>query len=444
MTYFQSDLPIEEFQARRVRVADQIGSRATAVIAGAGATGAFDVFRQTNEFYYLSGVEVPHSYLLIRGHTREATLYLPHQDAKHEQSEGPQLNCDRPDDARRLTGIEQIAPLARLADDVRNSGCLYLPQQPAEGRQACRDTLRYRQHLADADPWSQRFTPEQHFRSLVAASAESAELHDLSPILDELRLVKSEREIALMRQAGELTAQGIRAAMRRTRAGLLEYQLAAAADHVFADAGAHGAGYRPIVASGVNIWNAHYFRNQDKLVDGDWVLMDYAPEVAYYTSDIGRMWPVSGRYSDRQRELYDFVVEYHEILLQVIRPGLSVSQLAQEAQLRIRPLWEAWPFSKSDYRNAAKRMIESEVAFTHPVGMAVHDVGDYRDAPLRRGIVFALDPQLWVPSESIYVRVEDTVVVTDDGIEVLTAGAPRRADQIEAVMTASADERQSS
>jgi Xaa-Pro aminopeptidase len=111
-----------------------------------------------------------------------------------------------------------------------------------------------------------------------------------------------------------------------------------------------------------------------------------------------------------------------------------VGDLARQAADRIRPTWEAWPFRNDRYREAARKMIESEVAFTHPVGMAVHDVGKYHDEPPRPGVVFALDPQMWVPDESLYIRVEDTVLVTDDGIEVLTTDAPLDLDEVEAIV----------
>jgi Xaa-Pro aminopeptidase len=127
-------------------------------------------------------------------------------------------------------------------------------------------------------------------------------------------------------------------------------------------------------------------------------------------------------------------VEYHKVLLNTIRPHVLVSQLAQEAAAAIRPKWSSWPWSKPEYRDAAKAMIESEVAFTHPVGMAVHDVGSYRSQPLIKGLVFALDPQLWVKEEQIYVRVEDTVVVTETGVESLTRSAPLELDAVESLV----------
>ena len=432
--HFQTDFPPEQFQQRRQRVMDEIGTDAIAVIGGAGATGAFDYFRQTNEFYYFTGIEVPHAYLLIDGKTRSSTLYLSHRDEKLERSEGPQINCDQAQEVSTLTGIEHIASLAQLADDVKQAQTTFTPIAPGEKCQACRDTLVEQQKLAQADIWDRLASREARLQAQLATAAPQAAFRDLSPLLDQMRLIKTGCEAEGMRRAGKLAAKAVVQAMQRTQAGVYESQLAAVADYVFSDAGASSSGYRAIVAGGSNIWNAHYWRNNCKLQDGDLVLMDYAPDIGCYTSDIGRMWPVNGRYSDLQRELYGFVVAYHQVLIEVIRPGAKVGDLAREAADHIRPTWEAWPFSHASYREATRKMIESEVAFTHPVGMAVHDVGEYRDEPLRPGVVFALDPQMWVPDESLYVRVEDTVLVTDDGIEVLTSDAPLELGEVEAIV----------
>ena len=433
ISYYQTVFPLDEFDSRRNKVYDAIG-KSVAVVQGASATGAFDLFRQTNEFYYLCGVEVPHAYLRLDGHNRSTTLYLPQRDPKQERSEGPQLNSSDPESAVRLTGVDDVKPLEALGQDILNAIGVYTPMAPAEGREACRDTLIHAKRLRDSDPWDRRPSTEKLFQEKLAAICSNATFCDLSPILDQLRLIKSPREIALMRTAGELTENAIKDAIRITRPGLVEFELAAIADYRFLRSGARGPGYRPIVASGANIWNAHYYRNQSVLLDGDLILMDYAPDCDCYTSDIGRMWPVNSRYSPLQRELYGFVVEYHKALLKTIRPNVLVSQLAREAAEAIRPKWSTWPWSKPTYRDAAKAMIESEVAFTHPVGMAVHDVGSYRLEPLKEGLVFALDPQLWVTDEQIYIRVEDTVVVTKIAVESLTCGAPLELDAVESLM----------
>ncbi|MAG93010.1 MAG: peptidase M24, partial [Planctomycetaceae bacterium] len=338
--YHQTDFPPEEFASRRRRVFERIGSDVVAVVQGLGASGAFDIFRQTNEFYYLSGVELPHACLLLEGATRKSILYLPPRDAKLERSEGALLYADDKQTAMTLTGVDDVRPLGSLADDVRETRSIYAPQAPAEGRQACRDTLLHARGQIDADPFDGRPSDEAHFRGRLAATAVHAEFHDLSPILDELRMIKSPRELALMRRAGRLTALAVNEAIRSTRPGLMEYQLGAVADYVFSVNGARGGGYRPIIACGSNIWNAHYYRNNAPLVDGELILMDYAPDCGYYTSDIGRIWPVNGTYSPWQRELYSFIVEYHKALLRRIRPGVTADVVMDESAADMEPVVE--------------------------------------------------------------------------------------------------------
>ena len=185
---------------------------------------------------------------------------------------------------------------------------LYTPHRPAEGVCGSRDELTRGDRLVADDPWDARLPREQRFIGLLRARLGGADVRDLSPILDAMRAIKSPREIDLCRRAGQLSAMAVVQAMRATRPGVFEYQLGALAAYVYLQHGARGEGYRPIIAGGANVWHAHYFRNSCPLNDGDLVLMDGAPDYHYYTSDIGRMWPVNGSYTPQQRELYGFMV----------------------------------------------------------------------------------------------------------------------------------------
>jgi len=225
-------------------------------------------------------------------------------------------------------------------------------------------------------------------------------------------------------------------AIRSTRPGLFEYHLDAAARYVYLVNGSRLEAYRSITASGTeNIWNAHYYRNMSELKDGDLVLMDYAPDYRYYVSDIGRMWPVSGKYSPWQRELLGFVLEYRNVILKRIRPGVTAAQIMEEAKAAMEPVFARTRFSKPVYEQAARRLVNTGGGvFSHPVGMTVHDDGPYIGAPLNPGQVFAVDPQLRVPEENLYIRYEDTVVVTADGVENFTNFLPSELEDIENLM----------
>ncbi len=425
---------LHEFSQRRQSLAARMERGSCAVIPGRGHTGAFDIFRQNNELYYLCGVAVPQAYLVVEGETAATCIYLPGRDEKMERSEGVSLNCESASEVQAATGIAEVRSYHDLGRDLAERKLIYCPQAPGEGRQVCRDTMQHGRKVNLDDPWDGHSSREELFVGKIAAAVPGVELRDLVPLLDEMRGCKSDLEISAMRKAGLITAQAVTEAMRSTVPGCWEYQLASIAEYVFRVNGADGGAYRPIVAGGANIWNAHYYRNHCQLVEGELVLMDYAPDYQYYTSDIGRMWPVSGTYSPQQRELYGYIVEYHKTLLGLIRPGVMAEDVENEAAEIMRPVVEKTAWSEESFRGGAEATLDFHGHLSHGVGMAVHDVWNYRKEPLKPGVVLALDPQMWIKEKEIYIRVEDTVVVTSDGVENLTADAPLELDEVEKVI----------
>jgi Xaa-Pro aminopeptidase len=436
---FQNNFSTAELAGRRKAVLARIGD-AVAVVQGAGVGMGMGLFRQTNEFYYLCGVEVPHSYLLMDGLTGTTTLYLPHRDPVLEASDGRRLSAEDGPEVARLTGVDAVGAPEAFAMDVqrlvlkRPTVVCYTPFAPAEQERSSRDQLLRARAAVASDGWAEPQCREGHFALLLRTRFPKIELRDLSPVLDELRLVKSDREAELCRVAGHLSAVAVNEAMCSTAPGVLEYELGAVAALCFGLGGARGEGYRGIIASGHNTWFGHYGRQGDALRDGDLVLMDYAPDVAYYTSDIGRMWPVNGKYSPLQRSLYGFMVDYHKELLSRVRPGAVPGDILAESAEVMRERLEGISFPDECYRKAATATLSFRGHLSHPVGMAVHDVGDYTAAPLVPGTVFSIDPQMWVPEKDTYIRVEDTVLVTADGVEVMTSAAPLELDDVEALM----------
>jgi Xaa-Pro aminopeptidase len=380
--------------------------------------------------------------LLLDGRTRQVSLYLPPRNERLERSEGKVLSADDAEMVKRLTGADAVYSTELMKSnwppglDQRPAPPLYTPFSPAEGQGQSRGELLSANASVAADYWDGRLPREGHFVGLLKSRFLRVEIRDLSPILDELRSIKSPREIALIRRASELAGLGLMEAMRSTRPGLFEYQLDAAARYVFLVNGARLEAYRSITAAGTaNIWNAHYYRNTASLKDGDLVLMDYAPDYGYYVSDIGRMWPVNGKFSALQRELLGFVLAYRNAVMQRIRPGLTPAQIMKEAEAAMEPVFQKTRFSKPEYEKAARQLVRSGGGvFSHTVGMAVHDVGSYRSGPLKPGQVFSVDPQLWVPEENLYIRYEDTVVVTEDGVENFTDFLPSELADIEKLM----------
>jgi Xaa-Pro aminopeptidase len=438
--WYQTDFPPQEFQARWAKIFDKIGGSAVAVLQGVAQTNGFIMPRQGNDFYYLCGIETPHSYLLLDGRQRKVTLFLPARNVRMESAEGKVLSADDAELVKQLTGVDEVASTEAMRGDfLRATGpraptlAIYTPFSPAEGAAQSRGELVGANTAILNDYWDGRLSRESRFVELLRARNPRARVEDLTPILDELRSVKSPREIALIRRASQIAGLGIMEAMRSTKPGLYEYHLDAAARYVFLVNGARLEGYRSIVAAGVpNIWNMHYYRDMSPLRDGDMVLMDFAPEYGYYTSDVTRMWPINGNYSAWQRELLGFVLEYRNAVMKQIRPGVTSAQILEQAKAAMEPVFARWKFSKPIYEKAARELVNrGGGVLSHPVGMTVHDDGAYNRGSLVAGHVFSIDPQLRVPEENLYIRYEDVIVVTESGMENFTAFLPSELDEME-------------
>jgi Xaa-Pro aminopeptidase len=441
---FTQDFPPEEFRARREKVYDALGARALALVQGAPSPVGYVRFRQSNEFYYLCGVESPHSYLLLDSARRSATVYLPHRNERREASEGKLLSAEDAELVKELTGIDAVYGVDLLSDHLARFAWgggvpgLYTPFKPAEGLATSRDlATRAASDIAN-DPWAGRPTREAHFLARIRERFPQFQVEDLSPILDQIRMVKSPRELERIRKATGLSGIAILEAMRSTEPGIREADLDALAKLVFHRGGAQGDAYYSLIASGPNAWYPHYHRGKRDLRDGELVLMDYAPDVSYYTSDVTRMWPVNGRFNEWQRDLYGFYLGYYKAILESIRPG-DVATMIDEAASKMDRLVASWPFTKSIYRQAAERFVAEfkarrvPASLGHGVGMAVHDVGAH-DGNLVPGMVFTIEPQFRVPEERIYIRLEDVIAITETGSEILTDFLPMEMDAIEAVM----------
>ncbi len=339
----------------------------------------------------------------------------------------------------RLTGADAVLSTKAMGEEwladlmKAPAPAIYTMFTPAEGTAESRYELQNANAAIAADYWDGRVSREAHFVNLLRTRTPRADVRDLTAILDEMRSVKSPREIALIRRASQLAGYGILEAIKSTRAGVYEYQLDAAARYVFLAGGARLEGYRSITAAGTaNIWNGHYYRNDALLKDGDLVLMDFAPDYGYYTSDVTRMWPVNGKYSPTQRELLQFVLEYRNVVLKLIRPGVTPKEIYAQARIAMEPVLARTKWSKPVYEQAARKMVETGGGtLSHPVGLAVHDDGPYNRGALKVGHVFSVDPQLWVPEETLYIRYEDMIVITPDGYENFTDFLPTELDAIE-------------
>jgi Xaa-Pro aminopeptidase len=266
-----------------------------------------------------------------------------------------------------------------------------------------------------------------------------------------MRLVKSLDEIAAIRTACEVSAAGHVRGMRTTRPGLHEWALQAEIEYEFKRLGARAPGYTTIVGGGANACVLHYVENREPLRDGDLVLVDAGAEVGWYTGDVTRTWPVNGRFTPDQRQVYDLVLRAQADVLNLVRPGLPWNKLHETA---VRTLTEGLvdmgvlegPVEKAIEEKTFRKYFMHGTG--HWLGIDVHDVGMYsRDGesgrPLIPGMVFTVEPGLYFHADEpgcperlkgIGVRIEDDVLVTDDGAEVLTRSAPKDPEDLESLV----------
>jgi Xaa-Pro aminopeptidase len=439
---FTDALPKEEFVARRARVLQQIGD-AVVVVQGAAETPAFEKFRQSTQFYYLTGVEVPRAILTIDGRSKTSTLYLPPRNDRMERSEGPVLVPG--DEAARLTGVDRVLPRDGFTADARGlAGRVVYTTMRGETRSAGSPD-REAMHAAarKADPWDGRPGREQWFVGKLREQATGIDVKDLDPILDAMRLVKSPREIALVREATRIAGLGIMEAMRSAVPGMHEYELQAIAEYVFRKHNSQGVGYYGLVAAGTNAAWPHYHASQAKAQPGQLVLFDYAPDYKYYTSDVTRMFPIDGRFTADQRELYTIYLRLYQALMTSIRPGRA-SDILADAVKKMDAVMASFTFTNPKYRDAAARFVAAQRARAdsaggrrggvgHMVGMEVHDVTVPFDE-LKPGMVFTIEPALTIPEDRVYVRLEDVILITPAGYENLSSFVPVEVAEIETLM----------
>jgi len=283
--------PPEEFAARRARVAAALGD-GVAVVLGTTEPAGEMPFRQNSQFFYLTGVAEPRASVVIDGRTRKTTVFLQPRTAKLDTSrDGPGLGPG-PETAAAI-GVDAVLPRAEFTAAIgaiaKDHRAIFTPfAAEVLGSQSQGDPT----HLWTAnaqDPWDGRDSREATFIARLKQAAPQSEIVNLDPILNGLRVVKSPREIALIREATEIAGLGIMEAMRDARPGMREYELQADAEFVFKKHGALGASYFALVATGTNTYYTHYNRNTATLADGDLVQFDYAPDFKYYQSDVTRV-----------------------------------------------------------------------------------------------------------------------------------------------------------
>lgn len=402
-------------------------------------------YRWDSYFYYLTGFNEPEAALVIvaDANSAQSVLFCREKNAEREIWDGYRHG---PDVARELFGFDQAYPISAL--DLRMPDLL--ADQPAVYCALGYDTgvdarLKHWLEGVRAQARAGISTPPQAI--------------DVRALLDEMRLVKDAHEIAVMRRAAEISAAAHVRAMRATRPGMFEYQVEAELLYEFKRGGSQFPAYGSIVAGGRNACVLHYHSNDARLRDGDVLLIDAGCELDGYASDITRTFPVNGRFSGPQRQLYEIVLEAQAAAIDRTRPGMRFTD-PHDAAVRVltQGMIDCGLLSGSVdgaiESGAYRRFYMHRTG--HWLGMDVHDCGDYREPGsgatgdrkpwriLRPGMVLTVEPGLYVQAapdvphafHDIGIRIEDDTVVTAEGCEVITAGVPKTIDAIEALMRA--------
>lgn len=414
-----------EYAARRAKLLEKIPD-GIAVIWAAQATGNYYPTSPANDFNYLTGVELPNAALLLDGASKTCILFLTVNEGLVRQ-EG--LSVDLAKNPREFTGIERVAPFESfslmLTMMAGRAKVVYTPFKPEElYREASTEKFSAFQRAVTLNPWDGRLTRELQFVKVLKERLPQIEVRDLSPLIWDLRMIKTPAEIELLRRAGKIGVKAHIEMIKACRPGMREYELSALWNYVSEREGAQESAYGVIITSGENHPYLHYNKHDRLLKDGDFLVVDAGPDLDFYDIDITTSFPANGRFTPRQKELYEAALAVHENSMKVYRPGLTLEQCRKE----VDDLLTKQGFDlKKDYFQWMRG------DFGHYVGMATHDVGG---APrvLKAGMVFANEPLAVLAAENLGVRVEDTILITETGCENLTAGIPRTVKDIEALM----------
>jgi Xaa-Pro aminopeptidase len=438
--------PPEEFAARRANVIDKIGD-GVAIMLGTTEPPGEMPFRQNNQFFYLTGVTEPRASVIIDGRAKTTTVFLqPKTKTQDESQYGPGMSPDAA--AAKTLGVdaavnrtEFTAAITAIAAARRT---IYTPfAAEVLGSQSQGDPTRL--WAANAkDPWDGRDSREATFVAKLKVAAPDSKIENLDPIINALRAVKSPREIEVIREATRITTAGILAAMKAARPGMKEYELQASAEYEFKKGGALGASYFALIATGPNTYYTHYNRNTATLAAGDLVQFDYAPDYKYYQSDVTRVFPANGKFTPRQREMYEIYLKIYQAVLTSIQVHKTPADCVKDALVKMDAAMASYKFTDDRIKAAAVKMVEGyrtrqaqTRSLGHNVGLEVHDVGGLQAPTFEPGRVFTIEPQFRIDEEHLGIRLEDMIVITEKGAEILSANLPITVADIEKTMRAS-------
>ena len=424
---YMAELPKEEFGERRTQVFTQMQPNSALLlfseIEKRRNNDCTYPFRQDSYFWYLTGFNEPNAALLLlkTEQAEKAIIFLRPRDPLLETWNGRRLGVERAPQQLNVNEAYSIEEFATVLPKIlKNLNALY--------------------HVPEIHTWGDK---------LVTESAVSFnEILDWRPMLSEMRLIKSPNEIRLMQQAGQITALGHIKAMQTTRPNRFEYEIESDILHEFNRHCARFPSYNSIVAGGSNACILHYTENDRPLNDGDLVLIDAGCEFAMYAGDITRTFPVNGKFSQPQREIYDLVLKAQKRAIELLVPGNSIKQANDEViRIKTQGLVDLG-ILKGDVDTLMEQQAYRQFymhGLGHWLGLDVHDVGSYgqdKQRILEIGMVITVEPGIYIAEDAdvpeqykgIGVRIEDNLLMTEYGNKILTAAAPKEIADIENLM----------
>ena len=421
--------PNSVYASRRVKLVAQVdGPILLLGYSGKEEEAQTYIFAQEENFYYLTGHnEEQAALILLPAVGKKAAnddwaereiFFLPPKDARKEKWNGLRLSPGDPGIDLR-TGFSVVKPYPELRATVERLAKLYptfytvLPYQRELGGYP---------HEKETVDWLKQAAPEVTVKDIRAEIA-------------ELRLIKSPTELALLRQAIDLSLDAQLEAMKMMRPGLWEYQVAAKMVEVHGMGGSEAEAYAPIVGAGPNSTALHYDKLDRKIEDGDIVVMDVGAQYSGYAADITRTIPAKGKFTARQREIYEVVLGAQEAAIHALKPGMDMCRKGDKSIYKI-----AYDYINSHGKDQHGKPLGQYFihGLSHSIGLNVHDPGDLCK-PFVAGLVITIEPGIYIPEENLGVRIEDDALITDAGYELLSARLPRSPDEIEKIMADAAN-----
>ena len=380
-------------------------------------------FKQNSDLFWLSGVDQEESVLAIvkNNNQVEEMLFLKETNEHIAIWEGAKLDKEL---AQKNSGVEKIYWLNQM-DEVLNINI----------EKANKVYLNKNIHSRST---SEVETRDDRFRKTLTKKHPKKEIVEVAPIMHELRFIKSEIEIELMKHACDITEKGLRRILPIIKPGIMEYQIEAELMHEFLSNRSAGFAYQPIIGSGVDSCVLHYIDNNKMCKDGDILLMDFGAEYANYASDLTRTVPVNGRFSERQKNVYNAVHRVMKEATNMLRPGTDHKKMQQEViKIMEEELINLGLFDKEDVKrqDPSKPMYKKYFMHgtSHSLGLDVHDVGD-TSTPMQPGMVFTCEPGIYIREEGIGIRLENDVLVTSGDPDDLMKNIPIDYQEIESLM----------